>query len=91
MSHEDIDIIRAWKDEEYRNSLSEEQRSQLPENPAGMVELPDADMERIAGGVEIKNTENPVFGVCIRTVTAGCACIVGGGKTTIRIFGKCRI
>jgi mersacidin/lichenicidin family type 2 lantibiotic len=50
MSHEDI--IRAWKDEEYRNSLSEEQRAQLPENPAGMVELPDADMERIAGGVE---------------------------------------
>ena len=33
------DIIRAWKDEEYRNSLSEEQRSQLPENPAGMIEL----------------------------------------------------
>ena len=24
------DIIRAWKDPEFRNSLSEEQRSQLP-------------------------------------------------------------
>ena len=45
-----IDIIRAWKDEEYRNSLSEEQRSQLPENPAGMVELSDEDMEALAGG-----------------------------------------
>jgi mersacidin/lichenicidin family type 2 lantibiotic len=89
MSHEDI--IRAWKDEDYRNSLSEEQRSQLPENPAGMVELPDADMERIAGGVEIKNTENPVLGVCLVTVTVGCACVVGGGKKTIRILGKCRI
>jgi mersacidin/lichenicidin family type 2 lantibiotic len=89
MSH--IDIIRAWKDEEYRNSLSEEQRSQLPENPAGLVELPDADMERIAGGVEIKNTSNPVLGFCLTSVTAGCFCIVGGGKTTIRIFGRCRI
>lgn len=45
-----LDIIRAWKDEEYRNSLSDEQRSQLPENPAGMVELSDTDMESIAGG-----------------------------------------
>ena len=45
-----IDIIRAWKDEDYCNSLSEEQRSQLPENPAGMIELSDADMESVAGG-----------------------------------------
>lgn len=45
-----LDIIRAWKDEEYRNSLSDEQRSQLPENPAGMIELSDTDMESIAGG-----------------------------------------
>jgi mersacidin/lichenicidin family type 2 lantibiotic len=46
----DIDIIRAWKDEEYRNSLSEEQRSQLPENPAGMIELSDEDMGSVVGG-----------------------------------------
>ena len=45
-----IDIIRAWKDEEYRNSLSEEQRNQLPENPAGIVKLSDAEMEALAGG-----------------------------------------
>ncbi|WP_392534164.1 mersacidin/lichenicidin family type 2 lantibiotic [Nostoc sp. C117] len=44
------DIIRAWKDEEYRKNLSEQQRSQLPENPAGIVELSDAQMESIAGG-----------------------------------------
>ncbi|WP_414551983.1 mersacidin/lichenicidin family type 2 lantibiotic [Anabaena sp. CCY 0017] len=45
-----IDIIRAWKDEDYRNSLSAEQRSQLPENPAGMVELTNTTMETIVGG-----------------------------------------
>ncbi|WP_392534165.1 mersacidin/lichenicidin family type 2 lantibiotic [Nostoc sp. C117] len=44
------DIIRAWKDEEYRKNLSEQQRFQLPENPAGFVELSDAQMESIAGG-----------------------------------------
>ncbi len=47
-----IDIIRAWKDEDYRNSLSAEQRSQLPENPAGMIELSDTDLEACAGGYQ---------------------------------------
>ncbi|KAB8331082.1 mersacidin/lichenicidin family type 2 lantibiotic [Scytonema tolypothrichoides VB-61278] len=46
----DIDIIRAWKDEDYRNSLSEEQRSQFPQNPAGMIELSDDDMGSVVGG-----------------------------------------
>jgi mersacidin/lichenicidin family type 2 lantibiotic len=45
-----IDIIRAWKDEDYCSSLTEEQRSQLPENPAGIIELSDEDMESVAGG-----------------------------------------
>jgi mersacidin/lichenicidin family type 2 lantibiotic len=48
MSNEDI--IRAWKDEDYWNSLSEEQRSQLPENPAGILELSAQEMEIIQGG-----------------------------------------
>ncbi len=45
------DIIRAWKDRNYRESLSEEQRSQLPENPAGIAELSDEVLETIAGGM----------------------------------------
>ena len=36
-----VDIIRAWKDEEYRQSLSTEELKQLPENPAGLIELSD--------------------------------------------------
>jgi mersacidin/lichenicidin family type 2 lantibiotic len=49
MSHNEI--IRAWKDEEYRNSLSKEQYSHLPENPAGQTMLTDEDMEAIVGGI----------------------------------------
>jgi mersacidin/lichenicidin family type 2 lantibiotic len=45
-----IDIARAWKDEEYRNSLSPEQRAMLPENPAGMVELDDQALDASIGG-----------------------------------------
>ncbi|MBS3030689.1 MAG: mersacidin/lichenicidin family type 2 lantibiotic (plasmid) [Dolichospermum sp. DET50] len=45
------DIIRAWKDEDYRASLTEEQRLQLPENPAGLIELTDDDMSSMVGGL----------------------------------------
>lgn len=34
-----VDVIRAWKDETYRASLSEEDRIQLPANPAGVIEI----------------------------------------------------
>jgi mersacidin/lichenicidin family type 2 lantibiotic len=48
MRHQDI--IRAWKDEEYRLSLSNAERALLPEHPAGLIELTDADLEMVAGG-----------------------------------------
>ena len=48
MSQEDI--IRAWKNPEYRDSLTEEQRSQLPENPAGLIELTETELENVHGG-----------------------------------------
>ncbi|HWG43868.1 MAG TPA: mersacidin/lichenicidin family type 2 lantibiotic [Gemmataceae bacterium] len=44
-----IDIIRAWKDETYRQSLSEAQRAALPPNPAGMVELTEAEAATVEG------------------------------------------
>jgi mersacidin/lichenicidin family type 2 lantibiotic len=45
------EIVRAWKDEAYRNSLSEAQRQFAGENyPAGELELSDEELEQIAGG-----------------------------------------
>jgi mersacidin/lichenicidin family type 2 lantibiotic len=41
MSH--VNIIRAWKDEEYRSSLSDAERALLPDNPAGLIELTGLD------------------------------------------------
>ena len=43
-----FDIVRAWKDEGYRQELSNEQREMLPAHPAG--ELTDAEMEMVYGG-----------------------------------------
>ncbi len=45
-----FDIVRAWKDAEYRESLSVEQQALLPENPAGMIELSIEELEQVAGG-----------------------------------------
>ncbi len=45
-----FDIIRAWKDEEFRRSLTDAQREALPQNPAGLVELFAADLEEVVGG-----------------------------------------
>ena len=46
----EVDIVRAWKDEAYRASLTYTQRGTLPENPAGLVELNDVDLEGLVGG-----------------------------------------
>jgi mersacidin/lichenicidin family type 2 lantibiotic len=43
-------IIRAWKDQEYRQGLTDEERVLLPEHPAGLLELDDADLAQVAGG-----------------------------------------
>jgi mersacidin/lichenicidin family type 2 lantibiotic len=49
LSHDEI--VRAWKDEEYRNSLTEAQRQYAGENyPAGEMELSDEELEHISGG-----------------------------------------
>ena len=45
-----LNIIRAWKDETYRQGLNDEQLRVLPENPAGQLELTDADLQSVSGG-----------------------------------------
>ena len=51
-------IIRAWKDPEYRLSLSEEEQALLPENPAGAIELTDDELETAVGGHASSNSSN---------------------------------
>jgi mersacidin/lichenicidin family type 2 lantibiotic len=44
-----LDVVRAWKDEEYFSGLSESERSQLPVDPAGLTELTDKDLSVVEG------------------------------------------
>ena len=45
-----FDIVRAWKDEAYRQTLSGELLNELPANPAGEMELNDACLGAVYGG-----------------------------------------
>ena len=38
-----LNIIRAWKDPDYRRGLTAEQRAQLPAHPSGAIEFRDVD------------------------------------------------
>lgn len=58
------DIIRAWKDSSYRESLSEEQLAQLPANPVGDV-LSEEELRAVTGGE--KNT-------CATDANGDCSC-----------------
>ena len=69
-----MDIIRAWKSEEVRSSLTVAQRASLPANPAGLIELTEAQLEIVAGGA-VKSKAG-----------SGCG---GGGGTGSGTGGNC--
>ena len=60
-----LDIIRAWKEDAYRQSLSDEQRAELPVNPAGDLQLTDTQLEEAFGGQGLLGTD----GAHIHSVT----------------------
>ena len=55
-------IIRAWKDEDYRLSLSEAERALLPAHPAGFIELAGAEIDDVGGGLYKQHPTN--FDIC---------------------------
>jgi mersacidin/lichenicidin family type 2 lantibiotic len=65
------DIIRAWKDEDYRLSLSEAERTALPAHPAGLIELVDSDLDAVAGGRPF-DTKSGDISICKPTNQSPC-------------------
>jgi mersacidin/lichenicidin family type 2 lantibiotic len=61
-----LSVIRAWKDEEYRLNLSEAERALLPPHPAGLIELADGELNHAAGAAQV-----PIL-----------TCLGGGGLCT---------
>jgi len=44
-------VLRAWKDESFRDSLTEQQRAAIPPKPENFEQLTDDQLENAAGGV----------------------------------------
>lgn len=43
-----VNVIRAWKDPEYRNSLSPSALARIPNHPSGVVELSERQLKDAA-------------------------------------------
>lgn len=72
------EIVRAWKDPEFRASLSHEQQEALPRHPSGVIEIPDQVLAHTAGGATETLwslgccdglTLDPVSGACCPTAS----------------------
>ena len=46
-------IIKAWKNEQYRHTLSVNEQASLPAHPAGLVDLDDAVLGNVSGADEL--------------------------------------
>lgn len=52
-----LDIIRAWKDPQFRAGLDHAQQALVPAHPTGLIELDDAYLDAVVGG-------RPANGTC---------------------------
>lgn len=57
------DIIKAWRNREFYESLSESERALLPAHPAGVLGLEDEVLNDVTGGVTAFCGE-PTSGYC---------------------------
>lgn len=44
------DVIRAWRDADFRSSLDADVRASLPASPAGLVNVDDDALRSVTGG-----------------------------------------
>lgn len=65
-------IIRAWKDNVYRDSLSDAEKAMLPANPAGMVEIADHHLDKVDGATAGPCTFSVIVTITLWTVVASC-------------------
>ena len=68
-----INIARAWKDAEYRKSLSADELASLPENPVGAVEISDDEATNIMG-MGGSNTCCNNLSLCLSTIICSVIC-----------------
>jgi mersacidin/lichenicidin family type 2 lantibiotic len=78
-----LEIVGAWKDEEYRDTLTEEQQAEMPEHPSGAIEFqePEPEVENAKKGSARGSTQAWVISL-FHIARRPCA---GSGKAFARI------
>jgi mersacidin/lichenicidin family type 2 lantibiotic len=79
-------IIKAWKDPGYCNTLSQAERAALPPNPAGTIEISDEDLGKIAGGIKFTAS---CSAVCSNYCTDNCTHIFCTYDCTVSCTAGC--
>ena len=70
-------ILRAWRDADYYDGLTDEERAALPDSPASVMELDDATLTFITGGdaeATCSNSPVPAGRSCLFTPCANSHC-----------------
>jgi mersacidin/lichenicidin family type 2 lantibiotic len=65
-----VNVVMAWKNPEFRESLSEQALSELPEHPCGSVQLTDDVLVDVRGAA----TQQAMSWGCCGGLTAPTAC-----------------
>ncbi len=68
-----VEIVRSWKDEEYRSGLIADERELLPRDPAGSIELSDDQLMNVGGGTPISPLLSLIL-ISIQYCTEGSRC-----------------
>jgi mersacidin/lichenicidin family type 2 lantibiotic len=83
-----LDIVRAWKDPDYRLTMNDQDQAALPQHPAGMMELSDEALQEALGA---QNYQPDTGFLCVSTVlacaTAAFSCWPGCDRTVV---GTCK-
>jgi len=71
-------IVRAWKDSDYRARLDSESAAAVPAHPAGDIDIADSMLE-LSGGEESRTEYLETIGCCQGFTQAGRCDFTGGG------------
>ena len=85
-------IIKAWKNEQYRHTLSISEQAQLPAHPVGLVELDDSILTGVSGAEEEFQNPTVIVWICgLSTVTlAVCVSMLVGTCSPGGSMGCCK-
>jgi mersacidin/lichenicidin family type 2 lantibiotic len=67
-----VDVVRAWRDPQYRRSLSREQRAALPRNPAGEVQVSEQELQAASGAGPETGVQTTAWFCTLYTFLARC-------------------